>query len=60
MDTSQRGRAASDVATAVFGIGCFATIAAMTLTEQFEDLASAALAFASGWCILRLNPHPDR
>ena len=55
MDTQETGRAASEVALALYGLGCFVTLAFMTLTERFWHLPGALVALACGWFILRLE-----
>jgi hypothetical protein len=46
---SEAGRSTSDVLARLYGAVCFATLALMGLTEQFENLPGAVAAFAAGW-----------
>lgn len=44
----------------IYGFGCFVTLAWMALAEQFQDLPAAAVAFGSGWYLIRLDARQPR
>ena len=54
MEANETGGTTNDVIVTLYLFMCFSTLVLMTLTEQFENLPAAVVAFAAAWFILRL------
>jgi hypothetical protein len=53
VDRSRRADTSGDVWPVLLGVVCFTTLTLLALTEHFDELPAAAVAFAAAWRVSR-------